>query len=80
MPELGLLVPLPVVVPVVVMLSAPVPEFNAEMPSAAPVVVAALIFREVPAAELFAKIPVELVPVVVPVVLIYSAPVPEFFA
>jgi len=64
----------PVVAPVVVISSAPVPEFIAAMPRAAPVVVAALIVREVPAAKLAAKIPSVLVPVVVPVVVISSAP------
>ena len=43
-----------VVVPVVVMLSAPEPSLSASMPSLPPVVVAALIVREVPAEELFA--------------------------
>ena len=46
------------------------------MPSVAPVVVAALIVRDVPAEELYALIPLPEVPVVVPVVVMLSAPEP----
>ena len=50
----------------------------ASMPSVAPVVLAALIVREVPAEELYAKMPSPEVPVVVPVVVMLSAPEPLF--
>ena len=50
------------------------------MPIVLPVVSAALIVRLLPSYPFHASIPLSLVPVVVPVVVMLSAPVPWFFA